>query len=142
MRIRVISLGAGVQSTTMLLMAEAGEITPRPDAAIFADTGWEPRAVYEHLSRLEASSSIPIYRVSAGNLRTQLLEGVGLTSTKRFVTIPFHLRNLDGEKGMGRRQCTKEYKIEPIERKLRELLGVKFRARVPVDSKAERSRAR
>jgi hypothetical protein len=46
---RVVSLGAGVQSTTMALMAAHGELTPMPDAAIFADTGWEPKAVYEHL---------------------------------------------------------------------------------------------
>lgn len=51
-KLRVISLGAGVQSTTMALMAAAGEIGPMPDCAIFADTGWEPAAVYEHLARL------------------------------------------------------------------------------------------
>lgn len=33
-RLRVISLGAGVQSTTMALMAAHGEITPMPDSAI------------------------------------------------------------------------------------------------------------
>jgi len=47
----IISLGAGVQSSTMALMASHGEITPMPDAAIFADTGWEPKAVYDHLAR-------------------------------------------------------------------------------------------
>ena len=46
----IISLGAGVQSTTMALMAAHGEITPMPDCAIFADTGWEPKAVYDHLA--------------------------------------------------------------------------------------------
>lgn len=48
-RLRALSLGAGVQSTTMALMAAHGEIGPMPDCAIFADTGWEPRAVYDHL---------------------------------------------------------------------------------------------
>ena len=38
----IISLGAGVQSSTMALMAAKGLITPMPDAAIFSDTGWEP----------------------------------------------------------------------------------------------------
>jgi hypothetical protein len=42
MKLHVISLGAGVQSTTMALMAAHGEITPMPDCAIFADTGAEP----------------------------------------------------------------------------------------------------
>ena len=37
--LNIISLGAGVQSTTMALMAARGEIGPMPDHAIFADTG-------------------------------------------------------------------------------------------------------
>ena len=36
-RLRVLSLGAGVQSTTIALMAAHGEIGPMPDCAIFAD---------------------------------------------------------------------------------------------------------
>ena len=47
--LRVLSLGAGVQSTTLALMAAHGEITPMPERAIFADTQAEPAAVYEHL---------------------------------------------------------------------------------------------
>lgn len=47
--LNIISLGAGVQSSTMALMAAHGEITPMPDAAIFADTQAEPKAVYEWL---------------------------------------------------------------------------------------------
>ena len=36
--LRVLSLGAGVQSSTLALMIEKGEI-PMVEAAIFADTG-------------------------------------------------------------------------------------------------------
>ena len=43
-RLRALSLGAGVQSTTMALLAAHGEVGPMRDCAIFADTGWEPRA--------------------------------------------------------------------------------------------------
>ena len=49
MPFHVISLGAGVQSSTMALMAAHGEITPMPDAAIFADTQSEPASVYRWL---------------------------------------------------------------------------------------------
>lgn len=38
---RVLSLGAGVQSTAVLLMMIHGEI-PKADHVIFSDTGWEP----------------------------------------------------------------------------------------------------
>lgn len=41
-RLRALSLGAGVQSTTMLLVAAEGRI-PAFDVALFADTGWEAR---------------------------------------------------------------------------------------------------
>lgn len=33
--LQIISLGAGVQSTALMIMAERGEITPKPDFAIF-----------------------------------------------------------------------------------------------------------
>ena len=64
----IISLGAGVQSSTMALMAAHGEL-PRPDCAIFADTQWEPKQVYEHLDWLEKQLPFPVYRVSSGNIR-------------------------------------------------------------------------
>ncbi len=51
--IHIISLGAGVQSSTMALMAAHGEIEPMPDAAIFADTQNEPQRVYEWLDWLD-----------------------------------------------------------------------------------------
>ena len=45
----VISLGGGVQSSVIALMATEGLIKPMPDYAIFADTGWEPQGVYRHM---------------------------------------------------------------------------------------------
>lgn len=74
--LRLLSLGAGVQSTTVLLLACDGEI-PSFDMALFADTGWEPRAVYATLDRLTAHAAkkgIPVRRVSAGNIRTDALD--------------------------------------------------------------------
>jgi hypothetical protein len=45
-RLRALSLGAGVQSTALALMAAHGKVGPLPDCAIFAGTGWEPRAAW------------------------------------------------------------------------------------------------
>ena len=57
----VISLGGGVQSSVMALMASQGAFDRVPDCAIFADTRWEPPSVYEHVEwlgdRLSASPS-------------------------------------------------------------------------------------
>lgn len=50
--IHIISLGAGVQSSTMALMAMLGFILPLPLAAIFGDTQGEPESVYLWLSWL------------------------------------------------------------------------------------------
>jgi 3'-phosphoadenosine 5'-phosphosulfate sulfotransferase (PAPS reductase)/FAD synthetase len=71
--IHVISLGAGVQSSTMALMAARGLIKPMPDCAIFADTGAEPEAVYRHLDWLEDQLPFPVHRVSAGNLADEIM---------------------------------------------------------------------
>ena len=124
--LNIISLGAGVQSTTMALMAAHGEITPMPDCAIFADTGWEPKAVYDHLEQLVPLLSFPVHVVSAGNIRDDLT-----TQNKgRYAAVPFYLRDGDGNDGMGRRQCTHEYKLKPLMHKQRELLGVGRRDRI------------
>jgi hypothetical protein len=127
--LRVLSLGAGVQSSTLLLLAAEGAIAP-VDAAIFSDTGWEPRAVYDHLDRLEAEvagpAGIPIYRVTAGNIRDDALDPV-----HRFASMPLYVKNPDGTEGMARRQCTSEYKLKPIKRKVRDLLGYVHPNRVP-----------
>jgi len=125
--INIISLGAGVQSTTLAIMASRGEITPMPDCAIFADTGWEPKAVYIHLAKLRAALSFPVHVVSAGNLRDDAIAG-GSERAKRLAAIPWFIINPDGTHGMGRRQCTAHYKLEPIRRKVVELCGGKRRA--------------
>lgn len=118
--LRLLSLGAGVQSTVLALMTADGTL-PKVDAAIFADTGWEPRNVYDHLNRLEKvldAAGIPLHRVSNGNLRNDAID-----PAHRYASIPYFVRNPDGSDGMGRRQCTSEYKLAPIGRKVRELLG-------------------
>lgn len=117
---RVLSLGAGVQSSTLLLMAVHGEL--QIDRAIFADTQWEPRAVYdwlEELAPIAERAGIPVDVVTAGNLREDAIGRAG--AARRFASLPLHVRNLDGTGGMLRRQCTKEYKVRPVQRRLREL---------------------
>ena len=120
--LRVLSLGAGVQSTTLLLMMLEGEIET-VDHIIFADTGWEPRRVYEHLEWLKTlidEANIPFSIVSAGNIRDDF------TSTnKRYASMPLYVQDAKGKKGMVRRQCTAEYKIKPLMQKQRELAGLK-----------------
>lgn len=119
--LRVLSLGAGVQSTTMALMCNEGLIRP-PDCAIFSDTQAEPPDVYRHLDWLEKQLSFPVYRVTAGNLEEDLKAAA---KGKRFASIPFYTTSEKEGGGMMRRQCTREYKTAPLEKKVRELLGMR-----------------
>lgn len=132
--LRVLSLGAGVQSTVLALMACDGTL-PGLDAAIFADTGWEPPSVYEQVDRLRdelGRNGIPLHVVTSGNLRSDTLD-----PKHRFVSVPYFTKNADGSDGMGRRQCTAEYKLKPIKAKVRELLGYVHPKPVPRDVFAE-----
>lgn len=134
-RLRVLSLGAGVQSTTLALMAAHGEIGPMPDCAIFADTQGEPEAVYRHLDWLEEQLPFPVHRVSRGSLwqsATRVRRTRDGERTYIATAIPVHMA--EGLRlGMGLRHCTTDFKIEPIVRKLRALLGYKrITARQPL----------
>ncbi len=174
--IRVLSLGAGVQSTAVAILAARGDL-PALDAAIFSDTGWEPAVVYEHLARLDREvlrpAGIPLRRVSAGNIRDDALDpehrfasmplyvrspcplcsGSGAVQDYRVVhpddpdvadpwllriARALHLKPRESRSytgscpccggsgwtsGMARRQCTSEYKLKPITREVRRLLG-------------------
>tara|TARA_R100000657_G_C4649452_1_gene94035 strand:+ start:92 stop:916 length:825 start_codon:yes stop_codon:yes gene_type:complete len=126
----IISLGAGVQSSTMALMAEHGEIKPKPTAAVFADTGAEPKSVYDWLDYLESKLSYPVYRVMHSNLRDDLIKATK-SDESRVAGIPMFVTNKDDDVvgGMLWRQCTSEYKIKPVQKKLREIAGLKPRQR-------------
>lgn len=133
--IRVLSLGAGVQSTTVLLMSCRG-VLPKLDAAVFADTQWEPKAVYQHLAWLETEAKchgIPVLRGTCGNLRADAIEFRRMGGrVKRHASMPLFVKNPDGTKGMIKRQCTSEYKIEVVEKIIRrDLLRLKPRQVAP-----------
>lgn len=118
---RYLSLGAGVQSSALLILSAEG-IIPRADFAIFADTQNEPLWVYEHLERLEEWSPIKIVRVTEGCISDDVIAR-HRGKRKRFAAIPAFTANADGGCGILRRQCTREYKIEPIQRYVKSQMG-------------------
>ena len=135
----VISLGGGVQSTVMALMAGAGEFDTVPDCAIFADTRWEPPSIYDHLGWLAGQLNFPLHVVDNGrSLREDVKALTNHSDSANYVDIPVYLKGRDGQAdGIGRRQCTTNYKIRPIRGKMRELLGVRPRRRVPAGTTVE-----
>lgn len=125
--IHIISLGAGVQSSTMALMAAEGLISPMPAFAVFADTGDEPKEVYEWLEKLRGMLPYKVKIAHQDPLIGKLSENIFQWGHSQ---IPAYFRNDDGSIGIGKRQCTKHWKIVPVMRKIREVTNTQ-RKRLP-----------
>lgn len=123
----VLSLGLGVQSTALYYMSSMGEL-PRVDFAIFADLGREKQGTMAYLKYLQQwqikNDGVPIIVVRKKNLFKDLLNSKNSTG-QRFSSIPAFTKNEDGSRGMLRRQCTNEYKIEQVDKEVRAILNVK-----------------
>jgi len=118
---KILSFGGGVQTTALALMCVRGDYE-RPDAIIFADTGWELKSTYTYIARMKkflASHGLALHTCKKGDLRAD-----ALNVEKRFASMPLRTV-IDGKKGLLRRQCTNEYKVEPVTKKIRELAGLK-----------------
>ena len=72
----ILNVGLGIQSTAAALMCINGDL-PRPDAFIFADTGWEREGTYDNFKLLKPiadDAGIPFHVVSSGkNIRDEQL---------------------------------------------------------------------
>jgi hypothetical protein len=126
--IRVISLGAGVQSSTVALMASRGLFVELPQRAIFADTQAEPGLVYDWLWWLANNLPFPVDVITAGSLEEDTLR---LRTTRDGLRkywksyIPSFTFHPEKGKGMSRRKCTADYKIRPLIKAQRSLIDPK-----------------
>lgn len=92
--ITILSLGGGVQSTTLALLAEDADFPDfeKPVAAIVADTVDESPKLYAHLEWLRSQVSFPIYIVQEGNgLGRDFLAALS-GETKRASQPPFYVK--------------------------------------------------
>lgn len=124
--LRTISLGAGVQSSALYRMAVMGLIGPKPDYAIFADTQNEPYWVTDSVKELQKWGDIPIIVATRGELGDEIRKAAGIRDG-RFANIPFWTQsaeNPDRSTPM-RRHCTSDFKIQVVQKTVRELLGLK-----------------
>lgn len=124
----VLSMGGGVQSSTLWLMNIAGLIQPRAEFAIFSDTMNEMNGTYTYLDYLDEVSIKagfpPIMRITEGDIVADTLR-----AKNGAVDIPFFTdSNKGNERGMLNRQCTKKYKIDSVKREVRKVFGMKKRA--------------
>lgn len=115
--IHIISLGAGVQSSTMAMMASHGELTPMPKCAVFADTQDEPAVVYTWLNWLEKQLAFPVIRVTKGKLSDNATRFYRSRDGSKMTT-----QSIPAFSDQGRiifpRQCTSDFKVYPIDREL------------------------
>lgn len=124
--VHILSLGAGVQSSTLALMAAKGEVGPMPTAAIFADTQAEPSSVYKWLDWLEIQLPFPVVRVTAGSLTEGSLQiGYRKEDGRAWLkgNVPVFVTKEDGSVGPLWRTCTADYKIAPLQREVKRLIG-------------------
>lgn len=120
--IRVLSLGAGVQSSTLAFMIAKG-IVPMVDCAIFADTGAEPSHVYDWLDFVKQNVPFDVHIVKKGEGLLRNIED-SVKNGSRIAQPPFFAEK-DGRPGPLLRACTSEFKVAPIVAKVRELVGLK-----------------
>lgn len=130
----VLSLGAGVQSSTLALMAARGEITPMPDFAVFADTGWEPRAVYEWLDWLETQLPFPVIRARRLGIDLgEMVMAIAKGEIARTAMPPWFL----SPDGFLPKQCSKEFKTRVVGAEIRRRLGLEPKQRGPREKVVE-----
>ena len=108
-----ISLGAGVQSSTMALMAARGELpgSDRVQGCIFADTQDEPQSVYTWLEWLEKQLPWPLYKVTNGRLSERATTMRVTKDGRRFSSsdIPVFTLSSNGQVGkVMNRSCTED----------------------------------
>lgn len=152
-QMKILSCGAGMQSTALALMSCANKLlqenranqfnferadkVPIYDAILFCDLGLEPQWVYEQVRFIQYAcewAGIPFY-VLKSNLYDDYIENFGKS---RVVSIPFWSVDENGKKGKMMRNCTLDYKINIMQKFVRQnLLGyAKGQRTKPQDIKA------
>jgi len=121
--LNIISLGAGKQSSYMLLTALEGAYKYKPDLAVFADTACEPKYVYSYLDWLigyvKDKYNFDIIKVSRGNLVDDIVDYLD-GGRSRAACIPL-FSEISG--GPINRQCTADYKISPVSKYIQSIRG-------------------
>ncbi len=109
---KAISLGWGTQSFTLAAMSALGELE-KVDVAIHADTTHEASWTYsiaKKYTKWLEDRGINVITVKPDSKR------LGAFDEYKGVSVPAYTTSGNGSKGMLRRQCTGDWKINPIRR--------------------------
>lgn len=114
---KVLSLGWGVQSWALAAMIVLGELEP-VDVMIHADTTHEASWTYQHAEKWTGwlkKNGQTVITVKPDEKK------LGAFNRYRGVFIPAYTTDGNGSKGQLKRQCTGDWKIAPMRRKIQEL---------------------
>lgn len=134
----IISYGGGTQSSALIIMALEGDYNlPRPDFAVYADTGAEPEFVNEYvryfINYVKNKYDFDIFTTQhKKGLVEHLTNGKKQKRNGDFYTSsvpPLFTRDDSGKKGMLMRQCTSDFKINPCNKLINAHLQRKERYR-------------
>lgn len=110
---RVFSFGGGLQSWTVLALQSMGKIKPF-DAYVYADMGDSEPHTRDYIEQHIGKFDVRFVRVRVPSLLENLLD-----RSRNYIPIPVYLER-EGKTGIGRRICTVNYKIVPIDRWIRD----------------------
>lgn len=110
---KALSWGMGAPSTSLGVLSALGHLDPL-DLIITADTAWERKATYE-------ARDFYIEWFRDHGMRVEVIEDqdIRVQGAAEHVHMPFWTST----GGPLRRQCTREFKIRPIKRRVREIMG-------------------
>jgi len=106
---RYIAFSGGVESTTMCIMYGKGA------KAIWADTGWEHRAMYDRIDQVEQR----LKDLHGGNFEIVRVKASPKVKGARVDSLPDYIRGYQYMPTKIKRYCTREFKILPIDRFLK-----------------------
>ena len=110
--LQILSMGGGVQSSAILLLVKEEKL-PKPDAVVFSDTGSEMPYTYEHMERISLlcdEIGVPFVTVRA------VMKG------KEWKLHEYYM-SLSSMPVKVNRSCTNNFKILPIRRWARTIVG-------------------
>ena len=122
----VLNFSGGTQSACLLWMIIDGHIS-KPDnfLVVFANPGMEKQETIDYVLMMFTrcqQADIDIRLARGPNLLTDVLSG----SQKRLDNPPLWIKKANGKRGQLRQCCTKQYKVLPMQRCVREYMDEKW----------------
>jgi len=118
----IFSSGGGTQSAAITALIVQGKL-PRPDVVIIADTGYEKATTWQYLDAVIrpelAKIGIEVHRVTQEWAKCGMLSTTGKT-----VLMPGFTSQVVGQAGKLNGMCSNEWKVRPVNRYLRKVLGI------------------